>query len=280
MRSRASKRQAGRSQPGRRQDFAPLDVVAGDARQVHRQPHARLGAGHPRLVALQAPDSGPLPRAGQLDFLSHRQRAVNQRAGDHGAETGYGKAAVYGQAGTAQVAPHLGIVQDAVNHPAQFVHAVAGVGRDAHHRAALKGRSRQRVLHFGLDQLHQFIVHQVGLGHHHQPSGDAQDVEDGQMLAGLGHHALIGGNNEQGQVNAAHPGQHIFDEALVARHVHDADLAAAGQRHPGKAQVNRHLPLLLLREPVGVNVGQGLDQRGLAVVNVAGGANYVHRSFS
>ena len=98
------------------------------------------------------------------------------------------------------------------------------------------------------------------------------------MLAGLGHNALVGGDDEQGQVNAADAGQHILDEPLVARHVDDADLAAAGQRHPREAQIDRHLPLLLLREPVGVDVGQRLHQRGLAVVNVPGGANYVHRS--
>ena len=40
----------------------------------------------------------------------------------------------------------------------------------------------------------------------------------------------------------------------------------------GEAQVDRHAPLFLLLEPVGVAAGQALDQRRLAVVDVAGRA--------
>ncbi len=103
-----------------------------------------------------------------------------------------------------------------------------------------------------------------------------QEVEDGQVLAGLGHHALVGGDDQQGQVDAAHAGQHVLDEALVAGHVDDADLLAAGQAQPGEAEVDGHLPLLLLLEAVGVDAGEGLHQGRLAVVDVAGGADDVH----
>jgi hypothetical protein len=46
---------------------------------------------------------------------------------------------------------------------------------------------------------------------------------DGQVLARLGHDALVGGNHQHGEIDAAHPGQHVLDEALVARHVDDLD---------------------------------------------------------
>ena len=134
----------------------------------------------------------------------------------------------------------------------------------------------KRVFYLGHDQLDQFFVHQVGLGDHHQATRYLQDVKDGQVLPGLGHNAFVGSHDEQRQIDAPDSGQHVLDEALVPRYVDYADFTAAGQRHPGKAQVDRHLPLLLFREPVGIYVGQSLDQRGLPVVNVAGGADYVH----
>ena len=63
---------------------------------------------------------------------------------------------------------------------------------------------------------------------------------------------------------------------LVSRHVHDADLAPAGQRQPGEAEVDGHAARLLLREAVGVHAGERGDQRGLAVVDMAGGADAAH----
>ncbi len=59
----------------------------------------------------------------------------------------------------------------------------------------------------------------------HDAALDAEQIEDGQVLAGLGHHAFVGGDDQQGQVDAADAGQHVLDEALVAGHVDDADLA-------------------------------------------------------
>ena len=96
------------------------------------------------------------------------------------------------------------------------------------------------------------------------------------MFPGLGHHAFVGGHDQEGQVDGADASQHVLDEPLVARHVHHADLPSAGQGQPSKAQVDGHLPLLLLWETVGIDVGQGLDQGGLAVVHVAGSPDDVH----
>ena len=74
------------------------------------------------------------------------------------------------------------------------------------------------------------------------------------MLARLGHDALVGGDDEQGQVNAADSGQHVFDEVAVAGYVHNPDFLLV-QRQPGEAEVNSHLARLLLGQAVGVNAG-------------------------
>src|SRR5439155_5828684 len=54
----------------------------------------------------------------------------------------------------------------------------------------------------------------------------------------------------------------------VSRDVDDPDLLATGQPQPGEAEVDRHPPLALLLEPVGIDAGQSADQRRLAVIDV------------
>ncbi len=68
------------------------------------------------------------------------------------------------------------------------------------------------------------------------------------------------------------PGHHGLDEALVAGDVDHAEMAAAGEGQLGEAQLDADAALLLLLEPVGVAAGEGLDQGGLAVIDVTGGA--------
>jgi hypothetical protein len=63
----------------------------------------------------------------------------------------------------------------------------------------------------------------------------------------------------------------------VAGHVDDADRFPARQRQPAEAEIDRHLALALFFESIGVDAGQGLDQRRLAVIDVAGGADDAHR---
>ena len=74
------------------------------------------------------------------------------------------------------------------------------------------------------------------------------------------------------------PGQHVTHEALVARDVDDADLLAARQPQPGEAEVDGHAPVLLFAQAVRVDVGERVDEGGLAVVDVAGGSDYVHEA--
>ena len=93
------------------------------------------------------------------------------------------------------------------------------------------------------------------------------------MLPRLRHHALVGRDDEQHQVDAADARQHVLDEALVAGHVDDPDGQAAGLLEEREAQVDGDAARLLLRQPVGVDAGQRLDERGLAVIDVPRGAD-------
>ena len=77
-------------------------------------------------------------------------------------------------------------------------------------------------------------------------------------------------------VDAAGAGEHVLDEALVARDVDDADFTARRQRQPGEAEVDSEAALLLLTKAIGVDAGERADERALAVVDVAGGADDEH----
>ena len=99
-----------------------------------------------------------------------------------------------------------------------------------------------------------------------------EQLDDAQVLARLGHDPVVGRHHQQKEVDAGGAGHHGLDETLVTGHVHDAQPAAAGEGQLGEAQLDADAPLLLLLEPVGVAAGEGLDERGLAVVDVSGGA--------
>jgi hypothetical protein len=113
----------------------------------------------------------------------------------------------------------------------------------------------------------------VGLGQRHRAAFDAELVEDGEVLARLRHHAVVGRHHQQREVDACRAGEHGVDEALVAGHVDEAEHAAAFERLVGVAEFDRDAARLLLLEAIGVDAGEGMHQRGLAVVDVAGGAD-------
>jgi hypothetical protein len=97
------------------------------------------------------------------------------------------------------------------------------------------------------------------------------------MLLGLRHHRFVGGDHQQRRVDPTDPRQHVLDEPLMARHVDDADGSPARQGEPGEAQVDRHLAAPFFFPTVGIDTGERLDQRRLAVVYVASCADHIHR---
>ena len=59
------------------------------------------------------------------------------------------------------------------------------------------------------------------------------------MLARLRHHAFVGGDDEQREVDPRRAGDHGAHERLVAGHVDDADRADAVERERREAEVDR-----------------------------------------
>ena len=105
------------------------------------------------------------------------------------------------------------------------------------------------------------------------PRGYAELLEDGEMLLGLRHDALVGRDDQQREVDARRAGHHRPDEVLVARARPRRPRPPAAEIQRGEVEVDRDAPAPLLGQAVHRDAGQRGDQRRLAVVDVSGGAD-------
>src|SRR5205807_2377662 len=81
--------------------------------------------------------------------------------------------------------------------------------------------------------------------------------------------AIVRGDHHQVQVNSCGARDHRADEPLVSRHVDHRQRPARRERHRRIAELDRDPAGALLRQAIGVDSGEGMDQRRLAVVNVS-----------
>jgi hypothetical protein len=153
----------------------------------------------------------------------------------------------------------------------EFIDAGAGAGRDRYDGACGQACRSEEITNLVLDQLQPLGIGKVGFREGHDAPLHAEQLHDGEMLAGLGHDALVGGHDQQHQVQARCACQHVANEPLVARHVHDAEFRAVGQRESGEAEIDGDATPLLLGQAVGVHTGEAVYQRRLSVIDVACG---------
>lgn len=154
---------------------------------------------------------------------------------------------------------------------------------DGYNRCPMQVGRRQQI---GDLHLHQFkplrIVDPIDFGQHHDSPGNAQEIQNGQMLAGLRHHPLICCNDQHRSVDPADAGQHVFDKIDMSGHIDDSDRlwegsrGQRGQLTPGKAEVDCHAARFFFFEPIRVHSCQRPHQRRLAVVHMAGSAENTH----
>ncbi len=130
-------------------------------------------------------------------------------------------------------------------------------------RRVAQGRGRQQRPDLRRDRRDP-AGREVRLRDRDYPAPNAEQVEDRRVLAGLGHHPVIGRDDEQGRVDAARPGQHRMHEPLVPRHVHEAECVRIGV-----AEIDRDAAPFLLFQPVRVDAGQRAHEGRLAVVDMA-----------
>ena len=135
---------------------------------------------------------------------------------------------------------------------------------------------RERVFEVGLDEIEIVSFDEIRLRDDDDAGGDIEEIEDGEVLAGLGHGAFVGGDDEEGEIDATGASEHVLDKAFVAGDIDDADFAARRQREPGEPEVDGEAALLLLAQAIGIDARDGADKGALTVVDVAGGADDMH----
>ena len=269
--SATSTRSVARNAPGRQQGVAAGQFLDGDPAEVERHPRGRDRALHRRTEGLHAPDRH-LPPAEQQP-VAGGDRASGQRSGDDGAGSADREGPVDPQPDRRGRVGGRKSGEQLLQRRDQLRHARSGqrADRDGRHRA--HGRRRQTVAHVGQ---HRRRIGEVGLRHREQRVPDAEGVEDGDVLGGLGRPAVVRSDHDQRGGHRPDAGEHVADEPLVAGDVDDGEPPAGGQRRPGEAEVDGQPAPAFLGPAVGLHPGQGADQRRLAVVDVTGGGDHVH----
>ena len=156
---------------------------------------------------------------------------------------------------------------------------------DAHDdRAVVAGELvlGEKLPHLQLHQLDQLrVVHLVGLVQEDDDGGHADLAGQQDVLAGLGHGAVGGGDHEDGPVHLGGAGDHVLDVVGVSGAVDVGVVARAGLvLDVGGVDGDAALALLgggvdggvgagLCAAALGQHAGDGRRQAGLAVVHVA-----------
>ena len=225
-----------------------------------------LHAAHARFAASwQDAHRGPRrDAAGGGGAGHHHAMAVH----DEGAIDRQAKAALRRRA---RIAAH-----GAAEGVAQRLKALARHRRHLDHRRVCQSGAVDQNLDLLAHRAPPFGVDQVHLGDRHHAAARPEQVQNVEVLLGLRHHAVVGRHDQQDEIDAVRAGQHVADEALVPGHVDHAGFDSAGIE-VREAEIDRDTALALLLQPIGVDAGQRLDERRLAVVDVAGSSeNDVH----
>ena len=196
-------------------------------------------------------------------------------AGEDGAEAAGGEDALDGHAEGAVGGSGGDGEECVVDGLEELGDAVVGGSGGAQDRGGFEEGSLREVLEFEFEDLEELVVDagEVDLGEDDDPVLEAEECEDVEVFAGLGHDAVVGGDDEEDEVDAGGAGDHVLDEAFVSGDVDDADAASVGEVEGCEAEVDGDFAFAFFLEAVGVDAGEGADEGGLAVVDVPGGAN-------
>jgi len=199
-------------------------------------------------------------------------KSLCDAAGDNGSDALAGERAVDGQpCGEEWIRIRKGY--DSIHKRcAELVHSLPSDGADGEHFCAGEWCCGEAFADVILDERKQLGSDEVDTGDGNEHVFDAQSTEELDVFAGLWHRSAIRRDNQQGDLNSACTGKHIADELFVAWDIHKRDLRFTWAfREAGKPEVNRHPALLFLEKTIGIHPGQGLDKRGLSVIDMPSG---------
>src|SRR5258706_2509113 len=117
------------------------------------------------------------------------------------------------------------------------------------------------------------FVDLVDLGQRNRTRGDTEEQENIEMLTCLRHYAIVGGHDQQREIDPRCTGQHGMNETFVARDIDEPNDLAVVQWTVRVTQLDRDPARLFLGQAIGVHAGQRTHQRRLAVIDVPRGTD-------
>ena len=288
---------------GLRQNLAALNAIAVDAAEQDADVVTSLSEVQQLVEHLDARHDGLLSLVGQADnlnFLAELQLAALHTASRDGAAAGDGEHVLdRHEEGQGVVAGRSGNI--VVNGIHQLLDAgILGSGGIAgiRHQGVQGGTlddgqivagelvGAQQLADFHLHQLQQLlVVHLVALVQEDNDGGHAHLAGQQDVLTGLRHGTVGGGDNQDRAVHLRGARDHVLDIVGVARAVNvgimtlfrlifhvggvDRDTTGLFLGSLVNAVISLELSLALEGQPL----GDGGGQSGLAVVNMADGAN-------
>ena len=241
---------------------------------------------HVAVGALDVANARRLSGRLDHDALSAAQCAARERARDHRADALQREDAIHRQARLAEIARRRQSGDHFRESGLQIIEAPPAHNRRRNDRRVGERRVAQFCANRGNRGL--FVLREIDFRQRHHGMTHAEISENLQVLFGLRHPAIIGCDDQQGQVHRSHARDHVFHEVLVAGHIHDSEhercgigcglylqptqiLAGRGKLQVREAEIDGDAARLLLGQTIGVGAGQGFDQRALAMIHVACG---------
>ena len=261
---------------GRAGNKPAMYIALVDAGDVHGCARARQRALYLVAMRLQSTYASPETAGHDLDLHAGVQVAIDQRARDDAAEAVDREYAIDRQARPANVALGWQAGDGGVQRLTQRIEPNAADRRARDDRRCFERRSRQHLADIALDKREPVVIDEIALRERDDAVPHVEQIEDGEVLSRLRHHTVVGGDDEQRDIDTAGAGEHVLDEALVSRNVDDADASAARQRQPCEPQIDRHAARFFFAQPIRVDPRQRLDEQRFTVVDVPRCADDVH----
>ena len=121
-------------------------------------------------------------------------------------------------------------------------------------------------------------IGQIAAGDGNHPVADPERVQRRDVLGGLRLPAAVSGDDEQGRRHRTDAGEHRGQELVMSRNIDERDRFVPGRQDgPDVAEFDRQPTAAFLLQPVGLHAGERAYEGRLAVVDVAGGGDDMHR---
>jgi hypothetical protein len=248
-----------------RQDVSTRDLEMGDALEIQRGPLPRGDRGDGLPPRLDPADLDDPPRRQELELVAGSHSSRCERPGHDRPEPSNREGTIDRKTRPARRVSRLDADGRAAKRGDERRQPVPRAGADGDEIGLLEERAPDHLPHLGRGDLDELRVGEVGLGQSDDAPRQTEEPADLEVLAGLRPDRLVGGHDEQDQVDAARPCEHVLDESLMPRDIDEAQ-DEIGLDEVREAEIDRDAALRL-RAAGGVRARERPDELALAMVD-------------